>query len=761
MNGLKMNGGKMDEWLQHLPCIKEVYQETITLDRPFPEIAALFANDAGTVLLLSGSNQDCSQFHILAVRPWFEIRTWKNTALLKCLDEEIHFEIDPFKAIQAILNQFRLPLFPKGIPVSSGLFGYFSYDLKDRIENLPRTAMETHLPDLILYAPSLLLIQEKKSGTARLCIPVLFHPDDLEKDRNRVHKIKDFFFHKLKTKASPRTFSIEGHGFKSSFTKDEYISSVKKIIDYLKAGDIYQANLSQRFEAVFSGDGYALFQDLFKRNPASFFAYIHAGDHTIVSTSPERFIKQTGRHVETRPIKGTIARGKTEKEDQENGIRLCESRKDDAELTMIVDLMRNDLSRVTCHGSVVVREHKRLEPYENVFHLVSVVEGELEKDKTSIDLIQATFPGGSITGCPKIRSMEIIDELEPLRRHVYTGSIGYISFHDTMDLSIAIRTAVISGNRINFSVGGGIVYDSDPEKEFQETLDKGKTLMESLAATSKIQRATKAKAWVDGKLIDRENASISALSLGFQYGAGLFETLRADKGIIFRIDKHISRLNRSWETLFSEPAPDITWKDVVHLLIKENHLMEKRVAVKLMMARDEQENGKKVFLAAFAGEYRHRLETLEKDGLDLVTYPYHRQSPLADHKTLNYFYYFQAGQYARSHQADEAVILNPDGSVSETNTASIFAVDKKTVIIPESRHSLAGVTLNSVLTMLSDKGYDVKQKKMGCEEFYSYPTIILANALMGAVKVLSVDGKRKEQEKGICPMINEYLFRLG
>jgi len=756
-----MNGQKMDEWIAFLPIIKEVYQETISLDRPFEEIAALFADEPGTVLLLSGSDLDCSRYHILALNPWFEIQTRKERVCIKCLGEEIHLEKDPFFVIQAILNQFRLPSSFLDIPVSSGLFGYFSYDLKDRIEKLPRTSMESYLPDLVLYAPSILLIQEKKTGNARLCIPVLSHQDDPEKTKGIVREIKDYFFNKIKTRAQKQSFSIDNSGFKSSFTKAEYISSVQKIIDYLKAGDIYQANLSQRFETGFSGDGYALFLDLFKRNPASFFAYIHAGDHLIVSTSPERFIKQTGRHVETRPIKGTIARGKTKEEDQKNGIKLCESIKDNAELTMIVDLMRNDLSRVTRHGSVIVTAHKRLESYENVFHLVSIVEGELEKDKTSIDLIRATFPGGSITGCPKIRSMEIIDELEPLRRHIYTGSIGYISFHGTMDLSIAIRTAVISGNRIYFSVGGGIVYDSDPEKEYQETLDKGKTLMESLTATPKKHRVQNARAWLDGKLIDQDKASISASSLGFQYGAGLFETLRADKGTIFRVNEHISRLNKSWETLFSEIAPDITWEDVIDLLIKENNFKEKQVAVKLIMAKDEQESGKKVVLAAFVKEYRHRLEVVGKSGLDLVTYPFPRQTPLADHKTLNYFYYYQAGQFARSHQADEAVILNPDGTVSETNTASLFAVENKTVIIPESDHSLGSVTLTSVLTILSDKGYGIERKKIDCEAFYSYPDIFLTNALMGAVKVLSVDGKRIEQEKGICSMINEQLFRIS
>lgn len=756
-----MNNPKMDEWLKQLPIIKAVYQETLALDRPFENMAAAFAHDIGTVLLLSGGDLDCSQYHILAVNPWLEIQSRKEKVFVRCLDKILDLEIDPFSAVQKILNYFKMSPCSFDVPVRSGLFGYFSYDLKDRVEDLPRTAMETGLPDLVLYAPSLVLIRDKKTGETRLCIPILFHPEGPEKEKDRVQEIREYFFNKIKPQSPKPSFSMDGSGFRSSFTKAEYISAVQSIIEYLKAGDIYQANLSQRFETGFSGEAYALFLDLFHRNPAPFFAYIHAKEHTIVSTSPERFLWQKGQKVETRPIKGTIARGKTEKEDRENGTRLCESIKDDAELTMIVDLMRNDLSRVTRHGSVTVKEHKRLEPYANVFHLVSIVEGELETEKTSMDLLRAAFPGGSITGCPKIRSMEIIDELEPVRRHVYTGSIGYVSFHDTMDLSIAIRTAVVSDNRIHFSVGGGIVYDSDPEKEFQETLDKGKTLMESLTASSQRPMAQKAKAWVNGKLIDADKASISPLSLGFHYGAGLFETLRADKGTIFRVKEHLSRLNRSWEILFSEPAPDITWEDVIRLLIKENHFREKQVAVKLILAKGGPEDEDKPFLAAFIREYRHRLEVLGKEGLDLVTYPFPRQSPLADHKTLNYLYYYQAGQYARSCQADEALILNPDDTVSETHTAAVFTFEKHTVTVPVSPHVLPSVTLNSVLTLLSDKGYDVKRKKMDREALYSSPNLFLVNALMGAVKVLSVDGKKIEQKKGICSMINEYLFRTS
>lgn len=207
-----------------------------------------------------------------------------------------------------------------------------------------------------------------------------------------------------------------------------------------------------------------------------------------------------------------------------------------------------------------------------------------------------------------------------------------------------------------------------------------------------------------------------------------------------------------------DTPPDITWKDVIQLLIRENKFQDKLLAVKLLVSKDEQACGKRVFLAAFARQYTHRLELLDKKGLDLVTYPYPRQSPIADYKTLNYLYYDQAGRFAKAHGADEAIILNPDFTVSETNTASILAIKDKTVMLPESDHVLDGVTLKSVLTILSDKGYDIQNKRIPKEMFYSFPNIILTNALIGAVKVLTIDGKRIEQDKGICAMINERLF---
>jgi para-aminobenzoate synthetase component 1 len=309
----------------------------------------------------------------------------------------------------------------------------------------------------------------------------------------------------------------------SGLSREEYIESVEAIRDYIVRGHVYQVNMSQRFETEFGGDAFALFASLFAANPAPFFAFVQAGDHQIISTSPERFIRLRGKTVETRPIKGTRPRGTTTEQDQSLRRELEASHKDDAELSMIVDLLRNDIGKVCAAGSVRVSEHKRVEAYENVYHLVSVVRGDLDEDKNAVDLIRATFPGGSITGCPKIRAMEIIDELEPVRRHIYTGSIGYIGFRGTMDLSIAIRTATVAKGRLVFSVGGGVVYDSKASDEFEETLHKGRTLLSALermgppetfaGSANQSSSARSRFGWCNGKLESMADMTVSVESL--------------------------------------------------------------------------------------------------------------------------------------------------------------------------------------------------------------------------------------------------------
>jgi para-aminobenzoate synthetase component 1 len=270
-------------------------------------------------------------------------------------------------------------------------------------------------------------------------------------------------------------------GLRSTFTHRGYLTAVTRVREYILAGDIFQANLSQRFEAPLREAPWPLYRRLREINPAAFGAYMDCGDFQVLSVSPERFLRLSGTQVETRPIKGTRPRGLGPMHDAMLGRVLSESDKDRAENVMIVDLLRNDLSRVCRPGSVRVPELFSLEHHPTVHHLVSTVVGELEPPADAVALVRATFPGGSITGAPKVRAMEIIAELEPTRRGVYCGSLGYLGADGEMDTSIAIRTCVTTNDRVYFQAGGGIVADSDPEQEYRETLDKARGIIRALA----------------------------------------------------------------------------------------------------------------------------------------------------------------------------------------------------------------------------------------------------------------------------------------
>ena len=461
-----------------------VHIETVDLDLDFLELAARFANIPGTVVLLSGGDLDCARYHIMGALPWLTIST--NTQQVNvAIDQQNHtFDSNPFDLLRLVMDQLALPQGEWPDPLAAGLLGYLSYDLKDCLEELPCTTEDDlELPHMLLYAHALLMVYDKQEKTTRLMVPqrgcvpaaVDFKVENL---------VAQFYTLATKEPSESSTFGAHIDAMESNFSQTAYEDGVQRVIDYIAAGDVYQVNLSQRFQVPFSGDSYTLFNHLFQQNPAPFFAYVQAGDHQIVSTSPERFMLRSGSRVEARPIKGTLPRGKNDQEDQAMRQALACSSKDSAELSMIVDLLRNDIGKVCAPFSVRVTEHKRIEAYQNVYHLVSIIEGELDDGNHSVDLIQATFPGGSITGCPKVRAMEIIDELESCRRHVYCGSIGYLGFHDTMDLSIAIRTATVANGTLTFSVGGGIVFESVPRLEYEETLHKGKTLMDACGRRS-------------------------------------------------------------------------------------------------------------------------------------------------------------------------------------------------------------------------------------------------------------------------------------
>ncbi len=717
--------------IQSLPVsITDIHSETIELTESFDHFASKYADMPGTVLLMSGGNLDCARYHILAADPWLTLSARQQQIEITVQDQKIQFTADPFDTLQQIIRHFHLDI--SETPVGAGLFGYFSYDLKDHLEKLPRTAInDLHLPEMLLFAPSFVVIHDKKENrTKAVRITVQRATCNVLRVTCDVSGVK-----------KDESFYGNPHAFKSAFTRESYMEAVRQIREYIAAGDIYQVNMSQRFQTEFSGSPFALFRRLYEINPAPFFAYINAGDHHIVSTSPERFILQQGRKVETRPIKGTRPRGKTPEDDARLKSELSQSRKDDAELSMIVDLLRNDIGKVCETGSVRVSEHKRIEGYQNVYHLVSVVEGILDADKDSVDLLKATFPGGSITGCPKIRAMEIIDELEPCRRHIYTGSIGYISFHDTMDLSIAIRTATILNDKIVFSVGGGVVYDSDPADEYEETLHKGQTLMNVFKGKAEM-KSHKSYAWINGILKPADDAAIFLTSQGFQFGYGFFETLRADYGQPQYLKEHIERFYNTWKQLFDEPLPDLSWEEIISQVLCKNHLQDKVAAVKIIAAKGDREKPPhNNILAVMARPYIHRLEGKAEKGLNIASYPHPRQTPLADHKTLNYLYYYLAGKWAAKQGADEALILNPDGSISETNTANILLIRDKIAFVPTSPHVLPGIAQNVLIRSLSDQGYEIRHCRIMPEELFAADRVIVTNSLMGEVPVLSLDGK--------------------
>lgn len=729
----------LDAFLAHLPAsFERTIREPLELGESFVELASRFADEPGTVALLSGGSHDSARFHVLGIRPWISFREQAGTVTLETEGSSASFELDPFVAMEAVAGRYALPGLDQDVPLSAGMFGYLAYDLKDVLEVLPRTSRDDlHLPRLWMAVPSILVVHDRRDGATTVHLPVLGGEEQTRR------KLSDFV-REISAPAPARESAAQAGTLVSGLSREEYVRSVDAIRDYIRRGHVYQVNMSQRYETDYRGDAFALFSSLFDANPAPFFAFVQAGDHQIVSTSPERFVELRGRMVETRPIKGTRPRGKTPEEDRAFRHDLETSFKDDSELSMIVDLLRNDIGKVCAAGSVRVLEHKRVEAYENVYHLVSLVEGELDQGRDAVDLVRATFPGGSITGCPKIRSMEVIDELEPVRRHVYTGSIGYLGFRGTMDLSIAIRTATISGGRLVYSVGGGVVYDSQGEDEYEETLHKGRTISNALERLSPERARGSADeriGWMDGKFKPVSAMTVSVEEEGFAYGYGFFETIRVEQGRILRLDAHLERFRRAWADCFGTPFPDVTWKDVIDLVVEKNGLGKSVAAVKLTASAGRPGSGARgIRTMVVARPYVHRLHGTGRSGLKLATYPLRRDWPLADHKTMNYMLPRMAADWAKARGADEAVLLNADGTVSETNTANLLCVVGGRWLRPSSPHALPGTMLQAACDLLARRGTPVEETRLSVDDLLRADAVFVTNALMGAVPVSEIDG---------------------
>ena len=357
-----------------------------------------------------------------------------------------------------------------GLPLIGGGLGYFGYDYGRKFENIPSRHRKTvDMPEALFCFYENFLICDHQSGewtaTAR---GVLSTPEA------SFQWLKRLLFSTSDSKIKETQSDAE---MNYNFSRDAYEQAVSRMIGHIVAGDIYIANMTQQLRIKSDLSPYALFSALREKNPAPFGAYCHYGDFQIVSASPERFLRMKDRRIETKPIKGTRKRGTTPEEDQALRRELENSEKDKSELLMIVDLERNDLNRICVPGSVKVTKHFELMTFATVFHLVTTVVGELRPEIGFDALLRAMFPGGSITGAPKIEAMKIIDDLEESARGLYTGSLGYLSFNGDCDFNIVIRTAVYRGNCYHIGVGGGITAESDPAFEYEETLQKARAFL--------------------------------------------------------------------------------------------------------------------------------------------------------------------------------------------------------------------------------------------------------------------------------------------
>lgn len=433
---------------------------------PF-DVYRLFKDEKDSIFLDSSKKDSpFSLFSFIGINPiWKFTSSGKNSYLdgIRLNGEE------PFENLEKLLKKYKIEEKVE-LPFIGGVIGYFSYDIGRILEEIPDKSKEDFiLPDsqFLLYENILIFdIVNKKTYITALEIKGDNTIKDLEEKLKCYKEYEEIALHSKDTK------------FYSNFEKEEYEKKVDRLKDYIRSGDVYIANMTRRIWCNNNEPSFNIYEKLRSINKAPFSAFLNFEDFQVISSSPERFLSIKDRLVTTRPIKGTRPRGKDEEEDNINREALINSEKDKAELLMIVDLERNDLSK-TCNN-VKVTELFKIEKYATVFHLVSTVEGTLKEGVSEVQCLKECYPGGSITGAPKIRSMEVIEELEGLKRNLYTGAIGYFDLRGNCDFNIIIRTIIKKGDKAYFGVGGGITWDSNPEEEWYETCDKAKALMKVL-----------------------------------------------------------------------------------------------------------------------------------------------------------------------------------------------------------------------------------------------------------------------------------------
>lgn len=443
-------------------------------------------------VLESGRNRRYSYY---GYHPYKEVKIEVGIVKVYEGDQEVVNTADLWGSMKQLFSQHRAPCIP-GLPrFCGGAVGFFSYDFARYIERLPLIAVkDVDVPEAHFFFYNQIIVWDQ---VASEIIIITSHPvnekmtkAELEECyRQAAHKsstteneLQKWLGNKVEELAIPflHTDITQREDWAVSFSKQEFMDAVRKVQEYIQAGDVFQVNLSVRQSIPLKTDPLSIYQHLRRVNPSPYMGYLQFGEYQFVSASPELLVKVEGDRIETRPIAGTRPRGANREEDIKLAFELIANDKERAEHIMLVDLERNDLGKVAQYGSVHVNELMIIEEYSHVMHIVSNVKGDLAKGKNVIDVLAAMFPGGTITGAPKIRTMEIIEELEPVRRGPYTGSFGWIDYQGNMELNIIIRTLVARDGKGYVQAGAGIVIDSDPEREYWESLNKAKALWKAV-----------------------------------------------------------------------------------------------------------------------------------------------------------------------------------------------------------------------------------------------------------------------------------------
>ena len=452
-----------------------------------PDLAAFvraLPPDAPVMWLDSARQHDVTgRWSLLGCDPWLTFTVRGERMELKTSASTHVWRDHPLTALRQLLQAYRTPAVSHPYGRAVGLMGFLSYDFNRWIERLPAPqASGSCVPSMRWFGMKTVILVDhlrQRSWLLSVADPHVEPRLARREAREAMHRSEQRL---MESGSAPAETGTAAVALDATSTQAEFETMVCRALEHIRAGDIFQANVSQRFTAPYRRQPLPLYEALRRVNPSPFACFLSADGLSVISCSPERLVRVQELRVDTRPIAGTRPRGLSPADDALNSLELLLSEKERAEHIMLVDLARNDLGRVCETGSVGVSELMTLEDYSHVIHIVSDVAGRLRSGADAVDVIRAVFPGGTITGCPKVRCMEILRELEPVARGLYTGSLGYLGFDGTLDLNIAIRTMILEQGGLSFHVGAGIVADSDPEREYHETLAKAGALMEALRA---------------------------------------------------------------------------------------------------------------------------------------------------------------------------------------------------------------------------------------------------------------------------------------